>query len=272
MDHRRRARPVPPATPSSAFPAIAVPYQGEPSGPLISLATRAGELVVRDAAPSDMEAYVSYWHHSGERVKDLLGIDRRKLGSIDDSRERFFNMIRSGGFQKDIIFTITLGGRVVGYTNINQHGPDHNYAHLHTYRSSIHEALKHTRTTRGPKTGYGIAAVLIGPIIAMYFHLYPIRRVVLQTRPDNSPINRALDLYLLQPQRTYVKNPAGLAGPGEQLLRYVRREDLPQLVHRAQLLTRSMELPARGEHGQAEPGASSAPADGHARPSEPSVR
>ena len=53
-----------------------------------SVQMRAGLLTFRDAMPSDVKAYVDYWHYSGEKIKELLGIDRDKLGGADDSRAR----------------------------------------------------------------------------------------------------------------------------------------------------------------------------------------
>ena len=33
------------------------------------------DIGVRDALPGDADAYVKYWHHSGDRIKNLLRIN-----------------------------------------------------------------------------------------------------------------------------------------------------------------------------------------------------
>ena len=204
---------------------------------LTSVHVPTGVLSFRDAVPADVEAYVTYWHYSGEEVKDLLGIDRERLGTPDDSRERFMKMIRTPGVhQPNVIFSITLNGEVIGYTNINQYSPDENYTHLHTYRSNVRSALRVTRLIDHARTSVGLAAALIGPGLAMYFDLFPVRRLTLQTRTTNRWINRALDMYMPPSETTYVANPPGLAAPGECHRRFVRREDVPWMLSRAKVL------------------------------------
>ncbi len=202
-----------------------------------SIQMRAGFLAVRDAISADADAYVNYWHYSGERIKNLLGIDRERLGTPEDSRKRFSQMIRVPGFyQPNVIFTITLNGHVVGYTNINRYGPDNSYVHLHTYHSYLRLALKSAGESGGsPKTGASVAAVLIG-LVGGYFELFPLRRVIFQTRTTNHGINRALDLYMPPAETKYVLTPPGLAAPGECHIRYVLREDVPWMISRAKFL------------------------------------
>jgi hypothetical protein len=204
----------------------------------ISIWTSTGSFAVRDAIPSDVDAYVRYWHYSGERIKDLLGIDRQKLGTPDDSRKRFEQMIRVPGTeQASVIFTMTVDEKVVGYTNINRYGPEDSYPHLHTYHFALRSLLS-ARAYKSARNGVGIASVAIGPILAMYFRLFPVDRLVLQTRAQNWHINRALDLYMPIAETRYIANAAGLAGPGEQCLRFVRREDIPWLLSRSDFLNR----------------------------------
>lgn len=196
---------------------------------------RAGLLAVRDAIPADVEAYVNYWHYSGERVKQLLGIDPQRLGTPQDSRERFLRMLPvPDGAPADTIFTITLNDAVIGYTNINWRGPDDSCVHLHTYRGCLRGALGAKDGTRvGSRSG--VAAALFG-LIGGYFELFPLRRVILQTRPTNTWINRALDLYMPPAETRFIGNPAGLAAPGDCHVRYVRREDIGWIRARAESL------------------------------------
>lgn len=209
-----------------------------------SVHTRAGLLTLRDAMLADASAYVDYWHYSGEKLKDLLGIDRQKLGTPEDSRNRFLQMIRlPEADQPNVLFTITLNDEVIGYTNINRYGPDENYVHLHTYRAAVRSALSRAPAGQA-KLGSGLAAAMIGPIIALHLRLFPVRRLVLQTRTINRWINRALDLYLPAAETKYIMNPPGLAAPSECYVRYVGREDVAWMLQRAQFLANSV-LPVR---------------------------
>ena len=206
-----------------------------------SLEMRAGRLAVRDAIPDDIDAYVRYWHDSGDKIIKFLRIDRARLGGPADSRERFLRMIRvPGAEQQSVIFTMTLNGEAIGYTNLNRHGPDDNYPHFHTYlhthRPSVRSALRPVEQLS--RRGAGVAAVLVGPIIRMCFDLFPLRRIVLQTRPTSVGINRALDLYMPPAVTKYFEKADGLAGPGEFHMRYVYREDASWMFERALALAR----------------------------------
>ena len=228
MDHRRR--PSTPATSpnqSAAYPSLAARSTVSAPAPLISLQLKSGLLAVRDALPDDVDAYISYWHYEGDRVIDMLGIDRTKLGTPDDTRQRFFDMIRTPqALQKDALFTITLDGKVIGYTNINRYGAVDNFAHLHPYRCAPRSAL------------LGLA-VLIGPGMDMYFSLFPIRRLILQTHPENQWINHALGLYMPPAETRHLAQPAGLAAAGEYHLRYISRDHIgPMLAESEQLRDR----------------------------------
>ena len=207
-----------------------------------SIRMRAGILELRDAMPTDVDAYVDYWHNSGDRIINFLRIDRTRLGTAEDSYRRFLRMIRVPGTeQPSIVFTITLNGEVMGYTNLNRHGPDDNYPHFHTYlhthRSSVRNALREAPArTSAARIGAGLAAVLIGPIMRVCFDLFPVRRVVLQTRPTSRGINRALDFYMPPAETKYFEKPDGLAGPGEFHMRYVFAHDVPMMLERSRAL------------------------------------
>lgn len=239
MDHRRRDRARPaPSEQTSAFPPATGPRLYAHGSALVSVHTRAGSLALRDAQPADLDSYLGYWHYSGERTKEMLGIDRRKLGTPADTRERFLAMIRKPGtYPSDVIFTATLNALVIGYTNMNRYGADEAYVHLHLYRRSLRSALVTRMPGAAATAGAGLAAALIGPGLSMYFRLFPLQRLILQTRPENGTINKALDLYGFAVERRYVEHPAGLAAPGEQCLRYVHRDDVPRMLRRGAELT-----------------------------------
>lgn len=204
-----------------------------------SIRTNLGFLAVRDALPSDVEAYVNYWHYSGDEVKNVLGIDPIRLGMPDDSRARFLRMLRDpDAAPRDVIFSITLNDELIGYTNMNWYGPDRSYVHLHTYRAAVRSALRAARMAATARASASLASVLIG-LIGMYFDLFPLRRILFQTRTTNRWINRALDLYMPPAETRFVTDPPGLALPGDCHIRYVHREDALWMQARAEFLARS---------------------------------
>lgn len=209
-----------------------------------SIAMRAGILGVRDAVAEDAEAYVKYWHFSGDKFINLLGINKSGLGTPEDSHQRFLGMIRvPGTVQRTVVFSVTLNGRLIGYTNLNMQGPDDNYPHFHTYlhthRSLIRAAVAAGERRGAAKDSHGIATVLLGPLFAMHFALFPIRRLIIQTRPAALAINRALDLYVPVAEMGYIDRPNGLALPGEFHVRYVHREDAPRMLALAHALAQA---------------------------------
>lgn len=201
-----------------------------------SILTSAGRLAVRDAIPDDVDAYVNYWHHSGDEIKNLLGIDHEKLGGPEESYKRFFDMIRVPNTdQANVIFTLTLDDELIGYSNVNRCSVEDNYVHLHTYRSLVRVALRERKLPYNTKSSIRLAAVLLG-LIGMYFNVFPVRRLSLMTRTINLWINRALDFYMPPAETKYVLDPPGLAAPSECHLRYVHREDVPWIRKRAEAL------------------------------------
>lgn len=234
---------IPPSITEPTVPAASSspPQLQYPVDSLFSLFMRAGHLQIRDAIPSDADAYVRYWHYSGDEIKDQIGIDPQKLGTPEDSRKRFLQMIRvPGADQPNVVFTITLNNEVIGYSNMNRHGPDDNYAHLHTYRRAVRAALRKRTSTTEDATGSALGGVLIG-LIGGYFELFPIRRLILETKTANRSINSALDLYMPPAETKYVDSPGGLAGPGEKHLRYVYREDVPWILRRCAELRKEVQ-------------------------------
>jgi len=198
---------------------------------------RAGLLELRDALPSDSEAFVEYWHSSGEQHLNFLGIDRAKLGTREETQLRFLRMVRVPGLdQSSVVITLVLNGRVVGYTNINMYGPYDNYIHFHTYRSSVRSSMTAYRGVERRTGGASVAPVAIGLILSTFFALFPVQRLILQTRTRNLGINRALDHYMPVVETHWLENPNGLAEPGEFHIRYVYRDRAGLLVQRARQL------------------------------------
>ncbi|MBA2673963.1 hypothetical protein [Ramlibacter sp.] len=206
-----------------------------------SIAMRFGCVGVRDALPEDAEAYVKYWHFSGERIKNLLRIDRERLGGPDDARRRFMGFIRQPGVhQPCVLFTLTLNGVVMGYTNVNRYSPTENFPHFHTYmhthRELVRQALGGVDRRVLAGRGSNIAAVLAGASIEMFFRLLPIERVSLQTRPTSIGINDALDNYLPAEETRHFDKADGLAGPGVFHMRHLLRKDAGWVLERARAI------------------------------------
>jgi RimJ/RimL family protein N-acetyltransferase len=183
----------------------------------LSVATSRGTASVRDVEPVHVDTFVRYWHFGGYEHLDFMGIDRERLGTPEDTRVRFLRSIRNGTpEQSHVTFSITLDGRLVGYTNLNRHTLDENYPHLHLVDASVRAA--------------GVASLLVPRVLQLYFDLFPIRRLVIQSRTSNGAINRVLDKVLPVAETRHLDTPDGLAAPGEFHVRYLSREQAAELA------------------------------------------
>ena len=179
-----------------------------------------GRAALGDAAPEDIEAIVRYWHTSSDEVLDFMGIDRSRLGSAEQTRQRFLAGIRTGDpAQKSMALAISVEGRFAGYTLLNRYAPDINYSHWHITDPSLRAS--------------GLSTALYPHRIKTYFDLTPIERLIHQTRTRNLAVNRMLDKYVPVAETCTVEDPDGVALPGEFHLRYVLRKDIPGLFERA---------------------------------------
>jgi hypothetical protein len=185
-----------------------------------SVDTPAGGAALRDFSAQDVDAVIEYWLTSSDDFLDFMGVDRNRLGTAQDISRRFLSAIRTGDpNQKTIAFTITLNGELAGYTLLNRYTPEQNYSHWHI-------TAPHLRAS-------GISTALYPHRIKTYFELFPMERLIHQTRTRNAAVNRMLDKYVPIAETTHVEQPDGVALPGEFHLRYVRRSDIPQLFAKA---------------------------------------
>jgi hypothetical protein len=185
--------------------------------------TRLGEAAICDLDPNDIDAIVQFWHGSGDEFLDFLGIDRSRLGTPEDTRQRFLRAIKTGDSnQSSLAFGITLNGSLVGYTLLNHYTPESNYSHWHI----IHPHLR----------GLGLSSALYPYRIKTYFENASIERLTHQTRTRNIAVNRMLDRWVPIAETCYVDDPDGVALPGEFHLRYVFRRDVPSFLQKASLL------------------------------------
>lgn len=95
-----------------------------------STQTKLGVAGIRDLCIEDLGEIVRFWHESGDDFLDYLGIDRLRLGSRDDTFERFRRAIPAGDqSQQNLAFAITLDSQFAGYTLLNRYTPEVNYSH-----------------------------------------------------------------------------------------------------------------------------------------------
>ncbi len=189
-----------------------------------------GVAALRDLVAEDIEGIVRYWFSSSDEFLDFMGIDRKRLGTMEETRQRFLRAIRNGDpNQKTFALAVTLDGELAGYTLLNRYSAETNYSHWHI-------TLPHLRAT-------GISTALYPYRIKTYFDLVPIERLIHQTRTRNAAVNRMLDKYVPATETRHVEQPDGVALPGDFHMRYVRRADIPKLFLRA------AELRSAGQRG-----------------------
>ena len=83
----------------------------------------------------------------------------------------------------------------------------------------------------------GLSTALYPHRIKTYFDTTSIERLIHQTRTRNVGVNRMLDKYVRVAETAFIKNPDGVAKPGEFHIRYVLRADVPRLFKIAAALT-----------------------------------
>jgi RimJ/RimL family protein N-acetyltransferase len=189
-----------------------------------SVKTTSGLAGLRDLAPADVPTILKYWQSSSEEYLALMGVDRRLLGSEEDIRTRLTSAIRTGeASQRSLALAITLDERLVGYTLLNHYAEDLNYSHWHITVPNLRAR--------------GISTALYPYRIKAYFAIAPISQLIHQTRTSNIGVNRMLDKFIPISKTDYIDKPDGVAAPGEFHLRFVRREDIPRILARAQELS-----------------------------------
>jgi RimJ/RimL family protein N-acetyltransferase len=179
-----------------------------------------GVAALRDLEASDIDALVSYWFGSGDEFLNFMGIDRGRLGTMEDTRQRFLHAIRTDDpNQKSFALAITLDGELAGYTLLNRYAPETNYGHWHITVPRLR--------------GSGISTALYPHRVKTYFDMVPMQRLIHQTRTRNIAVNRMLDKYVPLAKTRHIEQPDGVALPGEFHIRYVVRADIPRLFARA---------------------------------------
>jgi hypothetical protein len=184
--------------------------------------TRAGIALLRDLDSGDIGAIVQFWYESGDEFLKLLGVDRSRLGTPQNTEKRFLAAIPTGDpEQQSFAFAITVNDRFCGYTLLNRYAPHINYSHWHITDPSLRQS--------------GLSTAIYPHRIKTYFDLVPMDRLIHQTRTSNIGVNRMLDRYVPIAETRYIEHPDGVALPGEFHLRYVFRKDIPRFFEEAEV-------------------------------------
>jgi hypothetical protein len=172
---------------------------------------------------AELDAIADYFHRPDEHLDTL--IDRQRLPDRASLRRRYASWRWSGDLdQMSSVFALRLDGRLIGFTNLLRKSPQENYSHWHIIEPK-------------DRAG-GISSSIYPTRIDLYFDLFPIERLVHQTRVTNTGVNRMLDKYVPVAKTEFVERPDGLARPGEFHMRYVTRADLPRIREIGAQLTR----------------------------------
>ena len=182
------------------------------------MTTRLGEVWFDAVADADLDAIADYFHRPDPHLDTL--IDRTRLPDRNALRARYASWRYEGDpAQMSSVFALRLasdsGVRLIGFTNLLRKAPVENYSHWHIVEP-------------GDRAG-GISSAIYPMRLDLYFDLFPIERLVHQTRTSNTGVNRMLDKFVPIAKTEFVEKPDGLARPGEFYMRYVTRADLPRI-------------------------------------------
>lgn len=182
------------------------------------IATRAGQVWFDDVMDEDVEAIADYFTRPDAHLDTLL--DRSKMPDRAGLRARYAAWKHSGDpGQMSSVFALRLadqsGDRLIGFTNLLRKTATDNYSHWHILEPS--------------ERAGGISSAVYPARLDLYFGLFPIERLIHQTRVTNTGVNRMLDKFVAVAKTELVERPDGLAKPGEFHMRYVTRADLPRI-------------------------------------------
>jgi hypothetical protein len=186
--------------------------------------TRAGEAWFDShISGAELDAIADYFFRPDDHLDTL--IDRSKLTDRAALRARYASWTYAGDpAQMSSVFALRFDGRLIGFTNLLRKRPEENYSHWHII---------------DPKDRAGGVSSAVYPTrIDLYFELFPIERLVHQTRTSNTGVNRMLDKFVPIAKTEFVARPDGLARPGEFHMRYVTRADLPRIREVGERLAR----------------------------------
>jgi hypothetical protein len=182
------------------------------------VATRLGDVWFDDVTDADLDAIADYFYQPDAHLDTLL--DRARMPDREGLRARYASWRYAGDpGQMSSVFALRLadqaGGRLVGFTNLLRKTATDNYSHWHILDPAARAG--------------GISSAVYMTRLDLYFGLFPIERLIHQTRVTNTGVNRMLDKFVPIAKTEFVERPDGLAKPGEFHTRYVWRVDLPRM-------------------------------------------
>jgi hypothetical protein len=187
--------------------------------------TRTGHVWFDDATDADLDAIADYFTRPDAHLDTLL--DRGKMPERAELKARYSAWRRTGDpGQMQSVFALRLEGRLIGFTNLLRRSEMENYSHWHILDPDVRAG--------------GISSAVYPTRLDLYFGLFPIERLVHQTRVTNTGVNRMLDKFVPVAKTEYVERPDGLARPGEFHMRYVMRSDLPRIREIGEMLAHSI--------------------------------
>ncbi len=181
--------------------------------------TRLGPVWFDNAVTdADLDVMADYFHRPDPHLDTL--IDRTKFRGAAVLRERYASWVWSGDpAQMSSVFALRVesagASRLIGFTNLLRKTPEENYSHWHIIDP--------------PDRAGGVSSAIYPTRIDLYFDLFPIERLIHQTRVTNTGVNRMLDKFVPIAKTEFVARPDGLAKPGDFHMRYVTRADLPRI-------------------------------------------
>lgn len=175
-------------------------------------------VVVRDIEPQDIDAIVEYWHNGTEEYWRSIGVDVNKIVTPDKTRNTFFSSLPEQRGELDRITLIAESNSdVVAYTNVNLESITVGFAHVHVIKPILRSK--------------GVAALLFGKTIQIFFEHYGLETIYFQTSTGNKRINAMLRKRGLAPiKELEVSNPDGMALPGHFYLYQIDKVKLQLLA------------------------------------------
>jgi hypothetical protein len=188
-----------------------------PLGPVLGrrVPTRLGPAWFdAELSDGDLDTIVDYFTRPDAHLDTL--IDRSRMPPPEKLRERYAAWRWAGDpDQMSSVFALRLDGRFVGFTNLLRRTPEENYSHWHIVDESCRAG--------------GLSTAIYPTRIDLYFDLFPIARLVHQTRVTNTGVNRMLDKFVPVARIEHVDKPDGLSKPGEFVTRHVTRDVIPRI-------------------------------------------
>jgi RimJ/RimL family protein N-acetyltransferase len=163
-----------------------------------------GEVIrLRDIEEKDIPALVSYWADSSPEYIRSIGADPRKVPSRDQLAAGYRSALPQNGPGRTRLVLIgeSPTGHLIGYTNLSIKSADESYAHVH-----ILDPAYRAR---------GVGQAMFPHVLRQFFLLMPIRKIMMQTSPENNRVNRFLQAVGLTPEHVHLAEPDGMARPGE---------------------------------------------------------